>query len=335
MRFSLFSVMDHYPGEVSRTETQFVNEFLEQTALADDLGYECAWVAEHHFSSYGMISNPAVLLAAAAARTRRIRLGPAVVVLPLRSPVNAAEDYALVDHISGGRLNLAVGSGYLAHEFEPLGIPIEEKVDRFNEALDLFKAFWTQPSTTFSGKYYSLSGAGNAVPPLQKPTPPMWIAVLRKEAAYWVGRKGYNMMGIAYVTVNQPGELREMIDSFKKGYAESGASPEHPEICIGLKVHVAETREQAIAEARESVERYLRTRKYAKGGTFDSLMANRLLAVGDPDDVAGVIEEYRAAGATQIMCLQNFGGLPHELVMRSIRLMAEHVMPRFRSPAVV
>jgi len=293
--------MDHYPGELERTETQFIEEFLEQTVLADELGYECSWVAEHHFAPYGIVSNPAVILAAAAARTRRIRLGPAVVVLPLRSAVNAAEDYALVDQISGGRLNLAVGSGYLAHEFSPLGLPMEDKADRMNEGLSLMRTFWSSPSTTFAGKYNRLVDAGNAVRPLQKPFPPTWIAVLRKEAAYYVGRQGFNMMGIAYVTVNNPAELRELLQSYKQGYAESGAAPEDMQICIALKVHVAETREQAIAQARASVERYLRTRKYARGATFQSLMENRLLAVGDPDDVARVLEEYQEAGVTQLM----------------------------------
>lgn len=335
MKFSLFSVMDHYPKELPRTEAQFVQEFIEQTVLADHLGYACSWVAEHHFAPYGLVSNPAVILAAAAARTSRIRLGPAVVVLPLRSALNAAEDYALVDLISNGRLNLAVGSGYLSHEFEPLGIPLAEKADRFNEGLDLLRGYWTNRELTFEGKYNRVTGAANAAPPLQQPHPPIWIAVLRKEAAYHVGRKGLNMMGIAYVTVNDPGELRDLVESFKQGYAESGAPAEELEVPIGLKVHVAETREKALAQACEAVERYLRTRKYAKGGTFESLLENRLLAVGDPDDVSRVFAEYQAAGVTQIMCLQNFGGLAHEHVCQSMELLAREVMPRFASGRVV
>lgn len=330
MKFSLFSVMDHYPNALARTEQQFVQEFLEQTVLGEKLGYECSWVAEHHFGPYGLVNNPAVILAAAAARTSRIRLGPSVVVLPLRHPINAAEDYALVDLISDGRLNLGVGSGYLQHEFAPFGVPIEEKADRFNEALEVMRSYLSQPSVTFAGRYTNVADAVNAAPPVQRPHPPIWIAILRKEAAYHVGRKGFNMMGMAYVTVSRPGELKEVIDSFKQGYAESGAPAEAREIPVGLKVYVGETREQAIADGREAIDLYLRTRKYAKGGSFDTLLENRLIAVGDPDDVAKIFAEYQAAGVTQLMCLQNFGGLAHEKVCRSMELLAKYVAPRFQ-----
>lgn len=333
MDFGVFSVLDHYPQALPRTGQAFLNEFLEQAAVAEELGYRSIWTAEHHFDPYGLCPNPAVLLAAAAARTQRVRLGVSVSILPLRHPLQVAEDYALLDVLSGGRLNLGVGSGYLKHEFEPIGVPLEDKAARMDEALEILLSAWRGESVDVEGRYHRVRQARLQILPLQRPRPPVWIAVLRREAAYHVGRKGLNMMGIPYVTVDGPGELKEMIDAFRAGYAESGAPADALSVPMGLHVHVAETREEARRVAQPALELYLKTRKYARGGTFDGLLEKKLIAVGTPDDVAATLREYEAAGTTHLMCLMNFGGMPHQDVLASMQLFAREVMPRFRGGA--
>jgi alkanesulfonate monooxygenase SsuD/methylene tetrahydromethanopterin reductase-like flavin-dependent oxidoreductase (luciferase family) len=126
IRLSTFSILDHYPERPGSVGDR-LQRSLDLCELADELGYEACWVGEHHFSNFGVMPNPAVWLAAAAQRTRRIRLGPAVSVLPLRHPLQVVEDYALVDQLSGGRLNLGVGSGTLPFEFDGFGIDAAEK----------------------------------------------------------------------------------------------------------------------------------------------------------------------------------------------------------------
>ncbi|MBI4255431.1 MAG: LLM class flavin-dependent oxidoreductase, partial [Candidatus Rokubacteria bacterium] len=156
MRFGVFSVVDHYPAELPRTSGQFFGELLEQAEAAEQLGFDSFWVAEHHFHEYGAIPSPAVWLAAAAQRTRRIRLGSAVVVLPFRNPLQVAEDYAMVDVLSGGRLNLGVGSGYLRHEFEGFGVRVEDKRERFDEALDVVLRAWTGERFSYDGRFHTV-----------------------------------------------------------------------------------------------------------------------------------------------------------------------------------
>jgi alkanesulfonate monooxygenase SsuD/methylene tetrahydromethanopterin reductase-like flavin-dependent oxidoreductase (luciferase family) len=143
MRLGLFSVVDHYPSELERATGDFYAELLEQAEAADEWGFDSFWVAEHHFHEYGAVPRPPVLLAAAAQRTRRIRLGSGVVVLPFDHPLRVAEDYAMVDVLSGGRLNLGVGSGYLKHEYAGFGVDPEDKRARFDEALEILLRAWT------------------------------------------------------------------------------------------------------------------------------------------------------------------------------------------------
>ena len=135
MKLSLFYVPDHHPGR-GRSIAALYADILREAELADDLGYDTLFVAEHHFHQYGVIPDPSVMLSAIAQRTRRLRLGTAVSVLPFRNPVALAESYAMLDVLSGGRLTLGLGSGYLAHEYQGFGIDPASKRERFDTALD-------------------------------------------------------------------------------------------------------------------------------------------------------------------------------------------------------
>src|SRR5258706_366724 len=134
MRFSIFSVADHYPEE-PRTIRELYAQILDEIELADELGFSAFFLAEHHFHEYGLVPSPPTLLGAAAERTKRIGLGVAVSVLPFHQPLVAAEEYAMLDQMTGGRLVLGVGSGYLKHEFEGFYLAPWEKRARFDEAL--------------------------------------------------------------------------------------------------------------------------------------------------------------------------------------------------------
>lgn len=153
MRFGIFSVADHYPRELRRSATELYGELRDQAEAADALGFDSFWIAEHHFHEYGAVPRPPVWLAAAAQRTRRIRLGSAVVVLPFDNPLRTAEDYAMVDMLSGGRLNLGVGSGYLTHEYAGFGLSLEEKRERFTEALEIVLRAWTGERFSYEGRF--------------------------------------------------------------------------------------------------------------------------------------------------------------------------------------
>jgi alkanesulfonate monooxygenase SsuD/methylene tetrahydromethanopterin reductase-like flavin-dependent oxidoreductase (luciferase family) len=331
MRFGLFSVADHYPGELPRTVGRFYEELLEQVVAAEELGFDSFWIAEHHFHEYGAIPSPPVWLAAAAQRTRRIRLGAAVVVLPFRNPLQVAEDYALVDVLSGGRLNLGTGSGYLRHEFDGFGIDPAEKRERFDEALEVLLRAWSGERFSYAGRFHRVSNVRLNVVPVQKPRPPIWIAVLRNEAAAEVGKRGYPVMMIPYAAAEQVADLAEAVIAFRQAFVEAGGRPEDATVPFGLHTYVSDSFERATAEARAAMDRYVRTRLYARQRPYETLVERDLIAFGGPEDVIRVARRYQAAGFTDYLAIMNFGGLDHARVLRSMERLARHVRPAFRA----
>lgn len=348
MKLGIFSVVDHYPKLVDRSVGQFYSELLGQCALADELGLDSFWIAEHHFHEYGAIPRPAIWMAAAAQRTKKIKLGAAVVVLPFDNPLRSAEDFAMVDVLSGGRLKLGVGSGYLKHEFAGFNIEGSEKRERFDEALQIFLEAWKGDSFSFSGKYNTVSDVSLNIVPVQTPTPPVYVAVLSNEAAVHVGKRGMPVMMIPYATTEAIDELAAVARSYHAAYREAteAAADYHQEkssppvstaktsnqaqcgsLAFGLHTYCAPTTAQARAEAREWLDRYVQTRLYARQRSFDELIERDLIAVGDPDEVLRVARRYGDAGLNEFLAITNFGGAPDHKVRESIKLMAEHVMP--------
>ncbi len=329
MDFGLFSVGDFYPGRHGRSQSAFLAELLQQAELAETLGFHSYWVAEHHFAPYGLLPNPAVFLAAVAARTRIIRVGTAVSVLPLRSPLHAAEDYAMLDVLCGGRLNVGVGSGYLAHEFAPLGIAMEDKVDRFNECVEVLKAAWTGDLLGgFQGRFYQYQPVQLQVQCVQEPHPPLSCAIMRPEAAFYVGLQGMDLMVMPYVTVDDPEGLKVLIERFRRGAAQAGR--DNARVVAALPVYVGETEAEAHAIAGMAVERFMENRHFFRTGTYEDLNNSGLAAWGTPDQVAVVIRDWRAAGVDEVIGLFNYGSMPHEQVVVSMERFARLVVPQCR-----
>lgn len=329
MRVGIFSVADHYPKELRRSATELYGELLDQAEAADALGFDSFWIAEHHFHEYGAIPRPPVWLAAAAERTRRIRLGSAVVVLPFDNPLRTAEDYAMVDMLSGGRLNLGVGSGYLTHEYAGFGLSLEEKRERFNEALEVVLRAWTGERFSYEGRFHHIENVQLNVRPVQSPRPPVWVATLRADAAPHIGAQGLPAMLIPYASAETLEEMKAGVALYKEAFVQAGGRPEDATVPFGLHCHCAEATAGARAEAREPMERYVRTRLYAVQRPFETLVEQNVVAFGDPDEIVRVARLYEAAGFTHFLAIANFGGLPHTQVLRSMELMARHVLPRF------
>lgn len=328
MKFGLFTVFDNYSDRNPRTAEQLLYEILDQTEFADTLGFDSVWYAEHHFSEYGILTSPHMLITAAAHRTKRIRLGVSIVSLPFHNPIRVAEDYALADVFCNGRLNLGLGSGYLPHEFAGFNVDGKDKAHRFNDALAVIEKAWTGEVFSHQGEYYQFRDVQLKLLPKQDKVP-LWIGALRPQGVKYVGQMGYNIMGVPYVAANSIEELRQIIDDFKTSYCEAGHDQSKINIPLALHTYVAETREEAIETAREHLNLYLATRQYGKGAQFEDLQAREQLLIGTPDEVIDMIRKYRSIGMDHVMMLMNFGGLPHEKVMKSMELVAKHVMPAF------
>ncbi|MGE3498145.1 MAG: LLM class flavin-dependent oxidoreductase [Candidatus Binatia bacterium] len=326
MRIGLFSVVDHYPTELDRTVQRFYDELLDQATAADELGLASFWVAEHHFHEYGVIPRPAVWLAAAARVTRRIRLGSAVVVLPFDNPLRVAEDYAMADLLSDGRLELGIGSGYLAHEFAGFGIHTDDRRARFQEALDIILAAWTGEPVTYAGKFYRCDRVKLNVRPKQQPTPPLAMAILHAERAREVAVQGFSMMMIPYATTEHIDELAEAVSAYREAFRPVPHIGGGGRVYCALHAHCGETRGAARAATAEPLDRYVRTRLYARQRSYEELDSRQLMAVGDPDDLCHVLRAYATAGFTDCLLIANFGGFRHAEVLRSLERISRYVV---------
>ncbi|MBM4763726.1 LLM class flavin-dependent oxidoreductase [Bacillus sp. B15-48] len=337
MEFSLFTVFDNYKNQkesFTRTPEQLLQEVLEQTVVADELGYKAAWFAEHHFSEYGIMTTPQTFLAVAAERTKNIRLGTAIVTLPFKNPIQVAEDYALLDVLSGGRINLGLGSGYLPHEFAGFNVDGKDKALRFNDSLAVIKKAWTGEKFSHDGDYYQYKDIKLEVTPKQKEMP-IWIGTLSHNGAQHVGEMGYNISGVPYVACNSVPQLKDIIDNYKKTYREAGHDESKIHTPLALHAYVAETREEAIEIAKPHLDLYLDTRMYGKSAKYEDLRDRGQVLIGSPQDVIEMLKEYEDAGCDEVMLLMNYGGLPHEKVVQSMELVAKKVMPAFKKEAVL
>ncbi len=328
MRYSMFSVCDHYPSR-PRSGSDLLEQLLEEIVLSEELGFYGYMLAEHHFHEYGLVANPAPLLAAAAQRTKTIRLGPGISVLPFRNPLQVAEDYALVDQLSGGRLIMGVGSGYLKHEYEGFAVDPTEKRDRFDTSLDIIRRAWTGETITHLSPWFSCEKATLQLLPIQKPHPPIHIAIIRKEAAYYVGKQNNGIVFVPYATVDRLEEIGGLVAEYERGREDGGhGGTARQEAMVALHTYVAETDDEARALAEEAFDLYVATRLYAKSQVYDDIVLSGLALFGGVETVAERIVELSALGVQHILFLMNFGNMPAERVHRSMRLMTDAVVPR-------
>ena len=329
MRYSVFSVQDHYPTR-ERTVAEMYAQLAAMAEGAERLGYDALFVAEHHFHEYGVVPNPAVMLAALAQRTTRLRLGPAIATLSYHSPLIIAENYAMVDLLSGGRLLLGTGSGYLKHEFAAFGVPIAEKRQRFDETLMLVTRLLAGERVTHDGAYHRLADVALNVRPVQRPTPPIFVAALAREAAYYIGRQGHRLMAIPYASLGSFAEIGTVEQEYRRGLAEGGHAGAEDDAIYTLHTHVAASDEQARRQAAAAFELYVETRLYARRQSYDDVLASGLGLFGSVETVAAKLNELVRMGVKHVALLADFGALPQAQVMHCLRLFAEEVMPRVR-----
>jgi alkanesulfonate monooxygenase SsuD/methylene tetrahydromethanopterin reductase-like flavin-dependent oxidoreductase (luciferase family) len=325
MKLSIFSVQDHYPSR-ERTVPELYRQVLAQGELADRIGYDTFFVAEHHFHEYGVVPNPALFLSALAQRTERIRLGTAISILTFHHPLTIAENYAMVDMLSEGRLVLGVGSGYLQHEFAGYRIDGATKRDRFDENLGMVERLLKGERVTHEGLYTSLDAVKINVGPIQREVP-IYLAILRKEAAYHVGRQGRRMLFVPYASVDDFDEIAELLAEFRRGREEIGLTDHQGAAAICLHTHVAASDEDARRNAESAFDLYVETRLYAKRAVYDDVLRSGIHLFGGVETVAAKLSTLSAMGLDHVLTLQNFGYMPESEIHRSMRSMFDDVLP--------
>src|SRR5438477_5789679 len=211
-------------------------DHLEEAVLAEELGFDCVWVSEHHFSPDCWNPSPFTFLAAVAARTTRVRLGTYVLLLPLHNPLRVAEDVAVLDNISGGRVDLGVGVGSSPAEFRSFGVPLEGRLSRTFEALRVIERCWSGETFSHAGKYFNFPDVQLTTRPVQRPGPPILVAAMGEQSVRWTARRGYGMAAGA-------GRGHER---YLAALREEGHDPKTRDIAsVPLRVHVAESRDTA------------------------------------------------------------------------------------------
>src|SRR5436305_4609414 len=330
MRYSLFSVNDHYP-KLARTVPQLYRQVIHSCELAERLGFDTFFCAEHHFHEYGVVPDPAVMLSALAQRTKRIRLGTAISILTFHDPRRIAETYAMVDLMSGGRLVFGVGSGYLAHEFVGYGIDPKEKRDRFNEALDIIKRLMAGETLSYKGRYSASDKVVLNVLPHEGRVPPIYVAVLAREAAYHVGKQKNRIFTVPYASCKDFADIGTMMVEYRKGRAEAGMPQDDDDHVFTLHTYVARSDEEAKQQAKAAYDLYVDTRLYAKKHVYEDIIANGICLFGAVETVAEKMCQLHEMGIRHVATMHNFGALDPALVERSMTMFAREVMPRVES----
>ena len=254
MRFYINILATYFP-DIDPPYKVYYEQILEQVALAEELGWECFMFNEHHFLGYGgPIANPAVLLAAAAARTSKIHLGPCIAILPLRHPLHSAEDYAMVDAISGGRLEFGIGSGNTEMDYKVFGVTRENDRQRLHEALEIVLKAWGQDHASHRGEFWRFDELTLYPRPMQQPHPPIWVAGTSAEGLGWAGRQGYHIMTVGHP--HPPEKVCLGVEAWKRGLIEAGFDPSNKHCQFHVRTHVHEDSEQAKLTGMAAVKRY-------------------------------------------------------------------------------
>ena len=338
IRFSIFSVLDYY-DDGSCTFAALYEQLLEQIVSADQLGFDAYWIGEHHgylTPHHALVCpNPAILLAAAAQRTRRIGLNTAVANLSLRHPLLIAEDYALVDLLSQGRLGLGIGRGSFAHEYAAFGQSREESQGRFEESWEIIQRVWRGETVTFDGRYYSLEQARIAVLPVQKPLPRHWFSAMKEESFIARGRAAQPIISLPHLSADSFQTLAKLVGAYQHHYLAAGGDANQYELPLILFTFVAPTRAEARQEAVDALKRYLVHQHHGAADHLDQIVrqleGRDQLWFGTPDDLTQFIARYQTELDTRhFVFWLDFGGMRPELVDRSMRLLAREVIPHFR-----
>ncbi len=339
MQFGLFY---EWPNPDFRDWRVLFEEGVEQIQYSETLGFDYCLIAEHHFTNYG--NSPAPLLQAMyiGRRTRRIGIGTASVILPMWQPLRLAEEVAVLDNLLDGRFMCGVGRGYQPYEMAGFGADVGESRARFNETLDvLLKAWTSDESFTYEGEYVNIVNPVTVFPkPLQKPHPPLMITGSSVDSMRTAAK--YNMLPFTSSQMGLDG-VRAQYGALAHAHRELGKPVDDIRLGVQCITHVAPTDEEALealeyARWQNRAQRGLNRQAVKSGrieaipyeGELDDAPFMDRLFFGSPETVTEKLKKFAAAGATHVSNWMMFGGIEHEKLMRSIRLMGEEVIPALR-----
>jgi alkanesulfonate monooxygenase SsuD/methylene tetrahydromethanopterin reductase-like flavin-dependent oxidoreductase (luciferase family) len=352
MKVGSYFFIQSPPG---RSSSEIIRDEVDQMVLTEELGFDSVWLTEHHYADYGLSSAPSVLLATLAARTERVKLGMAVYVLPFHHPIRLAEETAMIDILSGGRLTVGIGRGNRPLEFSGHGVSLADSRSRTEEGVDVMLQAWTQERVNYEGKHWHFDNIPVYPKPFTQPHPPIAVAATSEESVRWTAKMGFQLLNSGLTTpLETTLKQREL-------YAQALNETQEPEVAADLlsrwsvtkHMYIAPTDEEARRDA-EPAERWYadafarslsaegvkglpdsayqdaaRIKQRLSAINFDELADGPLL-IGSPETVARKVSELQAHGVGELIMWMNFGGLDPAKVRRSMRLFASEVLPEVR-----
>jgi alkanesulfonate monooxygenase SsuD/methylene tetrahydromethanopterin reductase-like flavin-dependent oxidoreductase (luciferase family) len=333
MRFGLFGSAQARRAGPDTDSSQGFREFIDNNVEAEALGYYSTFLVEHHFTGFGQVSASLNLLTWLGARTRHLRLGTAVLVLPWHNPVLLAEQAATLDLLSGGRLDFGVGKGYRWNEFAGFCVAMEEADARFEEALDVItKAFVCETPFSHRGKFWLYDNIVVEPPTAQKPHPPFWMGAGSRNSVRQVAERGYNML-LGQHSLTE--EILEQVAQFRTEVETRGRRFSPMQVAVARAVHFAKNAADKEAALERRYQGHMRINALARRPdgeartryVLDDEKAARYESAesalyGSPDEIARKLESLQKGGVEYVII--NFGGSRD-----NIRRFAREVMPAF------
>jgi alkanesulfonate monooxygenase SsuD/methylene tetrahydromethanopterin reductase-like flavin-dependent oxidoreductase (luciferase family) len=358
MKWGIFT-LSQVPDQAQRVKA--FDDDMRQFGLAEQLGYDAVWIAEHLFSTYCIVNSAQVLAAAIARTTRRIKIGTAVVVIPFNHPLRTAGDFALVDILSHGRLLFGVGRAYNPAEFGGLNLPIEKSREMFLEGMDIIMKAWADEPFTYEGRFWTVPQKTQSLPkPVQSPHPPIYCAVTSPESFELAARNDWNIelastFSYRFYRDEWVAKVQALLQDYERTCAKYGKDGKSSERMLMIPFFVDDTTEKAVKTHGQYVEWFLNKLKQVSGSAVDKpkiIKGYELSGTQGPKTVAmgyqtyEKMHEYGAAiagdpetcitklrmikerlGITEFCLWFNLGGIPSDLVERSMRLAMEKVIP--------
>lgn len=335
MEFGVFDHLDSAQDDVAG----FFENRLRLAELYDRTGFHAYHVAEHHGTPLGFATSPGIFLSAVAQRTRHLRFGPLVYILPLYHPLRLLDEIAMLDALSGGRLELGVGKGISPYELQFFGLDPAAAAERFEETLSVIRQGFAQKSLNHEGKQFRFHDVPVHLQPVQKPHPPMWYGVIRPDSAKWAAENRMNIIS----GLGGTAETRQIADAYWATWRNAGGT-DTPKVGLMRQIVVADTDEEAQAIARRSHRRFRESFLYL-WQRYSDPMGEMLLPedyhqveasgsalAGSPDRVRAVLKQQiaEAGGVNYLLCRFALGDQTFAETVRSVELFAREVMPALR-----